>query len=217
MSLRKIHFTEDEYYHLYNRGNNKQKIFRDKADYARFMGLLFACNSPHGFKIDTLSKKRSPYDFDRGDQIVHIGAYCLMPNHFHILITQAADGGISKFMQKLTTAYVMYYNKKYERSGGLFESKFKSEHADTDTYLKYLFSYIHLNPVKLIKPKWREEGIQDKKAAFKYLTEYPHSSCAEYLKMQRQEKMILNKESFPDYFPDEHHFQKELFDWISYR
>src|SRR3989344_52802 len=162
MPLRKVVFIDCEYYHIYNRGNSKQTIFRDKDDYARFLGLLFACNSSENFKIDNLGKKQSLYNSIRGSQIVNIGAFCLMPNHFHILITQTERGSISKFMQKLITAYVMYYNKKYKRSGGLFEGKFKAEHTDTDRYLKYLFSYIHLNPIKLIESKWKENGIKRK-------------------------------------------------------
>ncbi len=73
-----------------------------------------------------------------------------MPNHFHILFKQEKEQGITTFMQKLSTAYVMYYNKKYKRSGGLFEGKFKSKYAGEDRYLKYLFSYIHLNPLKIL-------------------------------------------------------------------
>jgi len=173
--------VEGEYYHIYNRGNSKQRIFRDKSDYERFLGLLFACNSSENFKIDNLNKKESLLNYPRGKQIVYIGAYCLMPNHFHILITDAGEENVSKFMQKLITAYVMYFNKKYQRTGSLFEGKFKAEHAGSDRYLKYLFSYIHLNPIKLVEPKWKEKGIQNKSKVLKYLEEYQHSSCLEYL------------------------------------
>src|SRR3989338_11478806 len=129
MSIRKVNLVSGEYYHIYNRGNSKQKIFHDSEDYFRFLSLMYACNSVNNFRIFTLTKGESPYDFERGKQLISIGAYCLMPNHFHILITQMEDKGISKFMQKLSTAYSMYYNKKYQRTGGLFEGKFKSEHA----------------------------------------------------------------------------------------
>ena len=169
MSIRKVNLVNGEYYHVYNRGNSKQKIFHDNEDYFRFISLMYACNSVNNFRIFTLAKEESPYDFERGKQIVSIGSYCLMPNHFHILITQTEERGISKFIQKLTTAYVMYYNKKYKRTGGLFEGKFKSEHLNNDRYLKYLFSYIHLNPVKLIDTDWKEAGIKDKRKIIKFL------------------------------------------------
>ncbi len=132
MSIRKVNLVSGEYYHIYNRGNSKQKIFLDNEDYFRFMSLLYACNSKNNFRIFMLMKDESPYDFERGKEIVSIGAYCLMPNHFHILLTQTEDENISKFMQKLTTAYAMYYNRKYKHTGGLFEGKFKSKHAKDD-------------------------------------------------------------------------------------
>ncbi len=216
MSLRKVNFVKGEYYHIYNRGNSKQLIFKDKSDYGRFIGLLFACNSSRDFKIDNLNKNQSLFESSRGDQIVNIGAYCLMPNHFHILITDTDEGNISKFMQKLVTAYVMYFNKKYKRSGSLFEGKFKAEHIDTDRYLKYLFSYIHLNPVKLVEPKWKEMGIQNKSRVLKFLEEYQYSSYLDYLRVERKEKNILDLKPFPDYFPAKKTFQKEILEWINF-
>ena len=140
-----------------------------------------------------------------------------MPNHFHILITEKTNGGISKFMQKLSTAYSMYYNKKYKRIGGLFEGKFKSQHADTDRYLKYLFSYIHLNPIKLIQRDWKENGIKNKKEAINHLNKYIYSSYLDFIGEKRIQNKILNKESFPKYFPNRTSFVKEIFEWLSLR
>jgi len=216
MSLRKVNLVDNEYYHIYNRGNSKQKIFHDNEDYFHFMSLLFACNSINNFRAGVLPKGESPYDFEREKQIVSIGSFCLMPNHFHILITQAIENGISKFMQKLSTAYSMYYNKKYKRTGGLFESKFKSEHAKDDRYLKYLFSYIHLNPIRLIKKDWKEIGIKNKKEALEYLQNYKYSSYVDYWGIERIQNKILNIESFPKYFPNKKSFQGEIFEWLSY-
>ena len=138
MSIRKHVFVGDAYYHIYNRGNSKQVIFHDKEDCYRFMALMYACNSTKNYRSFILKKNITPYDFDRETQLVAIGVYCLMPNHFHLLIKQKIVNGISLFMQKLMTAYVMYYNKKYKRTGALFEGKFKSTHVDSDIYLKYL-------------------------------------------------------------------------------
>ena len=216
MSIRKVNLVSGEYYHIYNRGNSKQKIFHDNEDYFHFMGLLFVCNSINNFRADTLAKGESFYDFERKEQIVSIGSYCLMPNHFHILITQMEEGGISRFMQKVLTAYVMYYNKKYKRTGGLFEGKFKSEHAKDDRYLKYLFSYIHLNPVKLIQKDWKEVGIKNKKEALEYLQNYKYSGYLDYLGIKRIQNKILNIESFPKYFPKKKSLQEEIFEWLSY-
>lgn len=217
MTIRKKAFVSGEYYHIYNRGNSKQKIFHDKEDYFRFISLLYACNSLNNFRIYSLDKKESPYDFERGVLLVDIGAYCLMPNHFHILFTQTEKGDISKFMQKLSTAYVMYYNKKYKRTGGLFEGKFKAEHLDGDPYLKYLFSYVHLNPIKLINKDWKEKGVRNKKEALEYLNNYHYSSYVDYLGKDRIQNKILNQKAFPNYFPTEKDFLKEIFEWISFK
>ncbi len=214
MSIRKTNFAEGEYYHLYNRGNSKQTIFHDDEDYQRFINLLFISNSGGNFKIHFSPKEI--FDAERGEPIVAIGAYCLMPNHFHILISPCIDGGVSKFMQKVTTGYSMYYNKKYTRSGSLFEGKFKSEHADSDHYLKYLFSYIHLNPVKLIDSQWKERGVQNKNKAKVFLNEYRFSSYDDYCGIERKQKAILTKSKFPNYFPSTQSFEAEIFDWLSY-
>ncbi len=217
MSIRKVNFSKGEFYHLYNRGNSKQKIFHDKEDYFRFMSLMYACNSKNPFKAFNLNKDETPYDFDRAETLVSIGSYCLMPNHFHILITEHDDVGISKFMQKLSTAYSMYYNKKYQRTGGLFEGRFKSQHAGTDRYLKYLFSYIHLNPIKIIDSEWKEKGTKNKSGLLEYLAHFEYSSYLDYLKVARIQNLIIETKDFPDYFLKKGSFSREIFDWINYK
>ena len=119
-------------------------------------------------------------------------------------------------MQKLTTAYVMYYNKKYERTGGLFEGRFKAEHLDSDIYLKYIFSYIHLNPIKLIDEDWKENGIKNKKNVLEYLSNYKYSSYIDYIGKERIQNKILNQKAFPDYFSTPREFLREIFEWISF-
>lgn len=216
MSIRKVNLVSGEYYHIYNRGNSKQVIFQDEEDYKHFIKLLFLSNGEFNFKFQFIGKSNI-YDFKRGTRIVSIGAYCLMPNHFHILISQTENGSISKFMQKLTTGYSMYYNKKYKRTGSLFEGKFKSQYATDDRYLKYLFSYIHLNIIKLIQKDWKETGIKNKRELIHYLDEYKYSSYLDYVGVFRQENKIINTEAFPDYFPTKESFKKEIFEWLSYR
>lgn len=216
MSIRKVEFAQGEFYHIYNRGNSKQKIFNHKSDYDRFINLLFLANSKNSFNFFNLLKSGHIYDLDRGDTLVDIGAYVLMPNHFHILITPKEEGGVSKFMQKLTTGYVMYYNQKYKRTGGLFEGKFKSQYLDTDRYLKYIFSYIHLNPIKLLESKWKELGIKDKNKGLDFLKGYAYSSYPDYKEGGREQGVILNREPFPNYFPTARDFDTEILDWLNY-
>jgi len=218
MSIRKVAFVKGEYYHIYNRGNSKQKIFYDEEDYNRFIKLLFLSNNQDNFKIHFIRGGKNVYDYKINQSLVGIGAYVLMPNHFHILITQTEDGSISKFMQKLTTGYSMYFNKKYKRTGSLFEGKFKSKHISNDKYLKYLFSYIHLNPIKLIQKDWKEKGILNIKESLDFLNSYEYSSYIDYLlPKNRIQEIILNKKYFPDYFPNKTSFQKEVLEWFSYR
>lgn len=218
MSVRKVNFIEGEYYHLYNRGNSKQKIFNDQEDYLRFISLLYVSNTNDKFDLYELNRTSNfnVYEIERNNILVNVGAFCLMPNHFHILITEKKEGGISKFMQKLSTAYSMYYNKKYERTGCLFEGKFKSQHVGNDRYLKYLFSYIHLNPLKLIQKDWKEKGIKNKKEVIDYLNKYPYSSYLDFIGEERVQGKILNIESFPKYFPSKASFIKEIFEWLNY-
>ncbi|MFA5095290.1 MAG: transposase [Candidatus Paceibacterota bacterium] len=215
MSIRKVDFSVNEYYHLYNRGNSKQIIFKDEQDYNHFMKLLFLCNSQKSIVYRDISK--NTFDFDREETLVHIGAYCLMPNHFHLLVKEEVENGISRFMQKLTTAYVMYYNKKYKRTGALFEGKFKSQHISIDRYMKYLFSYIHLNPIKLIESGWKEKGIKNTENALRYLKAYQYSSYLDYLKEDRIKRKILNKKEFPKYFSSKNSFEREILDWLKYK
>jgi putative transposase len=214
MSIRKTAFVPKEYYHIYNRGNSKQTIFHDEQDYQRFINLLYLSNTKKNFRVNDISK--DIFTFDRRERLVSIGVYCLMPNHFHLLISQMEDGSISKFMQKLTTAYSMYYNLKYKRTGSLFEGKFKSKHLGIELYLKYIFSYIHLNIIKLIDKNWKKDGIKNKREAVEFLKNYKYSSYQDYLGITREENKILNRKSFPDYFSTRDKFKREVFDWLSY-
>jgi len=213
--MRKISFVPEEFYHIYNRGNSKQTVFLTKDDYYRFLALLYLANGINPFEFRNLESDKL-FDFDRGEQLVAIGAYCLMPNHFHLLVTPLVEGGIATFMRKLATGYSMYFNKKHHRTGSLFEGKFKSEHVDNDNYLKYLFSYIHLNPVKLIQSDWQKVGIKNKVEALRYLKDFQYSSYVDNGQV-RPESIIIDREKFPEYFADKRDFDSEMEEWLSYK
>ncbi len=213
-------FTEGEYYHLYNRGVEKREIFSSDYDRNRFLMLLYLCNSKENVHISNL-KDTPLYEvlkISKQTSLVDVGAYCLMPNHFHLLIKEKETGGVSKFMQKLSTAYTMYFNKKYERSGSLFQGVFRAEHCDSDNYLKYIYAYIHLNPIKLIQKNWKEEGIKDLQKAEKQLNNYKYSSYKDYCgETSRPEKNILDTIAFPKYFMTPKDFKTEINDWLNYQ
>ena len=225
--LRKCEFSIEEFYHIYNRGNGKNNIFLNKNDYIRFMFLLFVANGEEPVRVDNWvvrhcheqgrSLLNIMEEINKGETLVEIGAYCLMPNHFHLLLGEKTEGGITKFMKKLLTVYSMYFNKKNERTGSLFEGRFKAEYVDNDNYLKYLFSYIHLNPIKLIKSNWKEVGIKNVKRTKRYLKEYKYSSYVDYLGEDRKEKLILNKEAFPEYFEEFKDFEMFIDEWIDHK
>ena len=213
---RKIVFAPGEYYHIYNRGVEKRDIFLSDADRLRFQRLLYVANGDNAVVYKLI--QGLPLDeIKRGKQVVAIGAYCLMPNHFHILVKEIVEGGVSKFLAKLTTSYSMYFNTKHKHSGSLFQGTFKAEHVDNDEYLKYLYSYIHLNPVKLIDPEWKEKGIRDIEKAKKYLEGYHYSSYEDYATGGREESAILSSKEFPEYFEKQGDFAEFVEEWMRYK
>lgn len=220
MSERLVRLAPDEYYHIYNRGNSKQVIFKNNSDYLRFTQLLYLSNGTKSFKVRDF-RSQDPYEVDMGDKLIAIGAYCLMPNHFHILARPLVEGGMTTFMKKLGTGYSGYFNKKYNRTGILFEGRYKSQHADSDEYLKYLFSYIHLNPVKLIQSDWKEQGIKDKAGAIEFLKKYHWSSYSDLIYtgpscVKRKQAVILGPSHFPEYFTPNNTLDEELSEWLEY-
>jgi len=207
-----------EFYHIYNRGVDRRDIFLDDNDYKRFYYLLFLCNGNKSFEISDLNLTQI-FDFDRDETLVDIGAVCLMDNHFHFLLREKKDNGISEFMHKVSTAYTMYFNRKYKRTGSLFGGRFKAEHIGNDRYLNYLFAYIHLNPIKLIQSDWKESGIKDLEKAKEYINDYVFSSYLDYVNNSntRHFGLILNKEAFPEYFASPKDFKDFINNWLLFK
>ncbi len=223
---RKFNFEIGGYYHVYNRGVERREVYLNPAQYNRFMYLLYLSNTSSPLRMDGILQNKKGltslemaeiiFTQKRKERLVDIGAYCLMPNHFHLLLKEREENGISKFMQKITTGYTMFFNKKHERSGALFGGTFQATTVNNDEYLKYLFAYIHLNPVKLIDSDWKKGKIVNKQYAKEYLENYPFSSYFEYVGKDRVEKSILNKVEFPEYFMDKKEFSDFIEDWISF-
>jgi len=220
--LRKESFAPGEYYHIFNRGVDKRIIFKSANDYHRFMMLLYVANSSEPIKLDNLinvlhKNYQDIFSCKRAEQLVSIGAWCLMPNHFHILIKEEVEGGITKFMKKLGTAYSMYFNIKYQRTGSLFGGLFKSKNVSEDRYLKHLFGYISLNALELKFPKW--ENFIDKqnpKMWQEFLKKYSYSSFLDYAGVEREEGNILNKGAFPKYFLSRYDFEDFIRSYLSF-
>ncbi len=194
------------------------KIFLNNQDYLRFQKLLYLTNSGETVKFSDLSLKNPHliWTIKRGETLVDIGAYSIMPNHFHILIRSKNEKNTSLFLQRILLSYSKYFNKKNNRSGTLFQGKSKAEHIDNDLYLKYIYTYIHLNIIKLIQSNWKEVGIKNLKKAKEYLKKYKYSSFIDYLGVNRPEERILNKKAFPNYFETLKDFEKETFEFLNY-
>ena len=213
--LRKDPFVTGEYYHIYNRGIDKRIIFKSKKDYERFIMLLYLANSDDSFRLDNiLNKQHKTFGealvLDKDEPLVSIGAWCLMTNHFHLLIRQEVDGGVTKFMRKLGVGYSMFFNIKYQRKGALFGGLFKSKLIGVDdNYMRQLFGYIHINPLEIEFPEWKDKinkssvNINMKK----FLESYQYSSYLDYIGEDRIEKNIINPKNFPDYFQNSQSFQ----------
>ncbi len=144
--MRNIKLSNEQVYHIYNRGSDKRIICADDGDYERLVASLIVFND-----IKPLAGKEFRFPSRQADnRLVNIIAYCIMPNHFHLLLEQLVDGGITRFIQRFNTSYTMYFNKKHERNGVLFQGVFKRSHVDADNRLVELSMYIHANPAKLL-------------------------------------------------------------------
>ena len=204
---RKTPFAENEYYHIYSRGVEKRKIFLTVKDYDRFMALLYIMNQDLSFRMDNFLQAHKNnlseiFKEKRENTLVSILGYCLMPNHFHLILYEHTEGGISKFMGKLLTAYSMYFNIKYERSGPLLTRPFRSEHINNESQYMYIFSYLHLNPLSIIQKGWKENGVKNKQEAEKFLQNYKYSSYLDFLENNRPESSILDFSLIPEYIKD---------------
>lgn len=142
-------FVTGGYYHIYNRGVEKRKIFLDDHDYKTFLYLL---------KLYLEPRKPKPKDLEEAKLLrrslakeVGLLAYCLMPNHFHLLLKQKTHNGMTKLMRTISTSYVTYFNQKYKRVGPLFQGNYKAVLLDSEEQLLHLSRYIHLNPVEVTK------------------------------------------------------------------
>ena len=130
----------DSYYHVYTRGASKQQIFLDACDFQFFFSLF------ERYLVKEKSVDQPDNTFVKLHDSVEVLAYCLMPNHFHLLLFQIEEGGMSKLMHGIMTTYSRYFNSKYDRSGPLFESRYKAARIASDKYLLHISRYIHLNP-----------------------------------------------------------------------
>lgn len=189
--------VSESYYHVYFRGGNRSRIFRDAADFEKMLQLFARYLSLEEVK------NSAGLSFPNYHYRLELAAFCLMPNHVHLLIYQRQQGAMTEFMRSLLTSYSMYFNKRYKRSGPLFESRYKASRITDDSYLEHITRYIHLNP----RP-WRE---------------YEYSSLPYYLQQITDEwiepKRVMERFSGPDEylrFVEDHEQNKEMMDILKH-
>lgn len=200
-------FIEGEFYHVVLRRLENEPLFIDVDDYFRGIFSLYEFNNAKPVRIRErraararfkkvirqIEGKETPVKIveldksltmvDTRDVLVEILAFCLMPNHIHLLVRQLKKGGISKFMQKLGSGLATYFKNKYgiKLRGHFFQDRFTAVHIKTDEQLRVVFVYIHTNPISLIEPKWKERGIARPEKAIKFLENYKWSSYQDYI------------------------------------
>ncbi|MDP3882669.1 MAG: transposase [Candidatus Staskawiczbacteria bacterium] len=204
MPIRKFKFIPGGFYHLFNRGNGKQDIFRNDKDRYRFLQAIYLSNSKGiGFTVADLEKIKGGYSLEKiknlleqkniiYDPLVKICTDCLMPNHFHFLVEEIQEGGVSCFMQKLGNSYARYFSIKYDRPGSLFQGRFGAVEVSNDNQLKYLLIYINvLNPAQLVESDLKENGISDFEKVLDRVENYSWSGHQEF--MGRRNSVIIDK------------------------
>jgi len=148
--MRKVQFVNGEWYHIYNRGIDEREIFLDKEDYLKFLRGLKDFNNRSFYEerariVNTHGFKELSSFLEKIEKVVDIALYSLIPNHHHFIVKQLTENGIPLLMHKLGTSYTNYFNKKYNRSGSLFQGPYKAIHIDNNDYLLWLSGYVNGN------------------------------------------------------------------------
>lgn len=214
MPGRKVPFFNNQIYHVFNRGIDRRPTFTDKREYKRAMDAMYyySFKKPqkkfsYFLKLSDEEQQEYMSTMIKSNKLVEIIAFCFMPNHFHLLLKQISDNGISKFMNNFLNSYTRYFNTKHERTGSLFLNQFKAVRIETDEQLIQVSRYIHLNPLT-------SYVVKD----FDDLKEYAWSSFKEYLYPQKikyaSTKLIMNffnnKNKYEDFVKNQMDYQSDL-------
>ena len=211
-----------ELFHVLNRGVDKRKIFLDEDDYFRGIHDLFEFNDTEPVNNLTyfLGKKSKNKDVGRPyikrnsrKLLVKIHAFCLMPNHYHMILSPVIENGISLFMKKFNGGYAKYFNEKYERTGSLFEGKYKKIIIKDESHFIHLPYYIHLNPLDLIAPEWRERRLDNFKKAMNFIDSYRWSSHLDY-SGENNFPSVTQRDFILDFFGGSEQYKHKIKDWL---
>lgn len=221
--MRKEPYTVGSYVHIVKRGAHGADIVRDDADRWRFLRLMRYLNddnAPRNWERDVTNDHirrgfERPESWAAPRPYVAILAYCLMDNHFHLLVQERIEGGISKFMQRLCTSMAKYFNAKYKEQGTLFQGAYQARTIEEDRHLQYLAAYIQVkNPFERY-PKGMRSAVQEYDTALEWVLDDPFSSLADYLGERRSS--LLDYDAIRDVFNETHRFRKFARDVIEGR
>ena len=223
---RKEKFTPGEYYHIYSRVILNLQEFKDFNNAKRLaQALLLANSTKSGQAFDYLrnnknsaSAMKKAVEISRqGEKLVDIICYVIMPDHYHFLLRELKDRGISDFIRRCNTAIAKYVNIKNKRSGHLFEGNFKAKHIDSNEYLLHLSVYIHLNPLDFLENRgWRNHKLKNWKSNKEKLLNYKWSSLKHFLDDNFNDPIISGVEIILDQFKNRKEYELFLKDWSLY-
>ena|SRR3989344_2392459 len=207
-------------FHVLNRGVDKRVIFLDDQDHFRFIHNLYEFNDENWVNTSFYAFNKS-HDIESRDirkrtprkLIVDIIAFCIMPNHYHILLAPRVEGGTSKFMKKVNIGYAKYFNNKYTRTGTLFESRYKSVPVTEEAHFVYLPYYIHFNPLDLTAPGWREREIPNHKEALEFLEKYRWSSFRDYIG-KKNFPSVITSPFLSNFLSSPEQYKKDSLEWL---
>lgn len=199
MTQRDAPFAVGEWYHCYNRSIEKRIAFADARDYQRFLELLYLANEDAPLRHDAIGDRtfEEVLAIPRGERLVAIGAFCLLPGHFHLVLKEVSKGGITAFMRKIGTAYPLYFNSRYGREGNIFLKPFRSRKVTTEQTIQQLVSYVHSNPAALFEPEWKKSHVVDPQFLGERIAAYPYSSLRAYMGLQTPIRTILDADMIP--------------------
>jgi len=201
-----------EFFHVLNRGVDKREVFIDDRDRVRFLHDLFVFNDQRPV-IHYKRPERKDENHTR-KLLVHIHAFCLMPNHYHLLLSPLVENGIALFMKKLSMGYTKYFNERYGRSGALWQGKYKRVLIERDSHFLYIPFYIHLNALDLAYPEWRTGQVKDIHKALEYLNTYRWSSHLDYNGI-RNFPSITQRELLLSQFETRRDYENEIINIIT--
>jgi len=194
--------SDMELYHVLNRGVDKRNIFMEDGDRVRFVHDMFEFNDIEAAN-NTLRRQQMNDFVSRSSRVpvVEIHGWCLMGNHYHLLLSETVEGGLTLFTRRLNVGYAKYFNEKYKRQGTLFQGRTKKIRINNDAYFLHILHYIHLNPLDVLHgaESWRALEINDSKKALKHLEKYRWSSYLDYCG-KKNFPSILTKDLFGDVF-----------------